>query len=235
MRSAERGAFAIDEEALPQTRTTSRLSRSEGAHGSNVVHCGPSLCQTLSTGDWEQHVTDATFARGTLTGNEMKQQISIAYIRAVAAAAGMQISRLDVDYDGIDLTLRSFVKYPKIKGSQIDVQLKCTSQLSKIKDDHVEYSLRRGVYEDFNDPNRYQQGMLAVLVVPENIESWLHQDEERLLARGCMYFSLGQTWDAIADDQDSKLVKCPRSNVLDVASLLRLMHEASEFRAGVFQ
>jgi cytochrome oxidase assembly protein ShyY1 len=68
--------------------------------------------------------------------NEQKQQLSVAYLHAVASAAGFACQEPGVDDDSVDRTLvargwvheQSFVRSPKI-----DVQLKCITVASTLQ------------------------------------------------------------------------------------------------------
>jgi hypothetical protein len=55
--------------------------------------------------------------------NDIKERLSIAYVTAVAARAGCQITKLDVDKQSIDATVRP-ISGRKVS---IDLQLKATS------------------------------------------------------------------------------------------------------------
>lgn len=168
--------------------------------------------------------------RGTLSLSAMKEQLSVAHISMLAAAAGLVRGDWSTDYDGVDMTIKSSARYPGLSGTELDVQLKCTSQVDLLTDEHLAWSLHRLGYEKLQDPERFSLGILAVLVVPESYDDWLDQDEERLLANSRMYYSVATDWDPIAEGAASKTVHCPRANVLDVDSLLGLMSLSADFR-----
>lgn len=170
---------------------------------------------------------------GDMDPSEMKNQLSLAFIGMVAATAGFDIQDPRSDFNGVDLSLRSYLEYPDSLGSSIDVQLKCTSQKALQREDFISYSLDRDVYTKLSHKKRYSLGMLAVLVVPELSDTWMHQDEERLFARSCMYYSPASEWDEMAEGADSKTVRCARSNILTVdamSELLRLSSTMGAFR-----
>lgn len=181
-------------------------------------------------------MTDVTpvAPRGTLAETEMKAQLSLAHISMIAANAGVEILDPRVDYNGVDLTLRSYAKYPGVTGAELDVQLKCTSQQELQHTKHISWSLERQSYIKLADPERYSPAALAVLVVPDDYDQWLDQTEERLLARSCMYFSQASTWEPIDDDAGSKTVRCLRTDMLNVLSLLELMRLSAEAKVMSF-
>ena len=172
--------------------------------------------------------------RGTLPEPEMKAQLSLAHISMIAANAGLEILYSSVDYNGVDLTLRSYARYPGVTGADLDVQLKCTSQQDLQHKSHIAWSLERQSYIKLADPDRYSPAVLAVLVVPDDYDQWLDQTEERLLARSCMYFSQASNWEPIAENANSKTIRCLRRDMLNVSSLLELMRLSAEAKAMGF-
>lgn len=167
---------------------------------------------------------------GTMVETEKKNQLSLAYLQMVAAAAGFEITYWHADYNGVDATLRSYAEYESQIGAEIDLQLKCTSHPGHQHEAFISYPLERPVYEKLSSPRRFQLGALAVLVVPEDATSWVHQDEERLFAKGCMYFSPATEWGPIGDAADSKTVRCYRENILSVDGLAELLRQSASFR-----
>lgn len=169
---------------------------------------------------------------GTLVETEKKNQLSLAYLQMVAAAAGFEIAAWNADYNGVDATLRSNVDYENQYGAEIDLQLKCTSHAGHQHAEFISYPLDRAVYEKLSSPRRFQLGALAVLVIPEDSSTWLDQDEKRLFARGCMYFSPATGWDPIDSDAESKVVRCQRENILTVSGLAHLLKCSSQYTIG---
>ncbi|MFJ4224235.1 DUF4365 domain-containing protein [Microbacterium sp. NPDC089695] len=161
---------------------------------------------------------------------EQKNQLSLAYLQMVAAAAGFEVAYWQADYNGVDATLRSYASYDMQDGAEMDLQLKCTSHTGHVHPEYISYSLERAVYEKLSSTRRFQLGALAVLVVPEDASTWLHQDEERLFARGCMYFSPATEWDPIEGDAQTKTVRCYRENILSVEGLATLLHASAAYR-----
>lgn len=170
---------------------------------------------------------------GTMVESEKKNQLSLAYLQIVAAAAGFEVAYWKADYNGVDATLRSYARYEGQSGAEIDLQLKCTSHEGHQHPNFISYPLERAVFEKLSDPQRFQLGALAVLVVPDDATTWLHQDEERLFARGCMYFSPATEWGVIEESADSKTVRCYRENVLTVDGLAGLLRASAAFRLSL--
>jgi hypothetical protein len=164
---------------------------------------------------------------GGMVETEKKNQLSIAFLQMVAANAGFEVGKWSADYNGVDVSLRSDVQYPGRWGAEIDFQLKCTSHAGHQHPDFISYPLERDVYIKLSRRDRFQLGALAVLVVPEDASDWLHQDEERLFAKGCMYFSPASEWDPIEGGAETKTVRCYRSNILTVDALAELLQRSA--------
>jgi hypothetical protein len=158
---------------------------------------------------------------------EQKNQLSIAFMQMLAANAGFEILKSTSDYNGVDLSMRSDAQYPSRWGAEIDFQLKCTSHAGHQHPKFISYPLERKVYEKLSRPDRFQLGALAVLVVPSDSADWLHQDEERLFAKGCMYFSPATEWEPMAEGADTRSVRCYRSNILTVDALAELLQTSA--------
>lgn len=176
------------------------------------------------------NTTSLTPPLGTMVETEQKNQLSVAYLQMVAAAAGFEVGEWKADYNGVDVTLRSYATYEFQDGAEIDLQLKCTSHDGRQHQDFISYPLERSVYEKLSSPRRFQLGALAVLVVPGDPTTWLHQDEERLFARGCMYFSPATEWDEMSENSDTKNVRCYRENILSVEGLAGLLQTSASYR-----
>ena len=68
--------------------------------------------------------TTAREANWPMTPNMQMEQLSLAYVRAVAASAGYQLTRPEPDVDSVDgVLMASFGKRPRV-----DFQAKATAQ-----------------------------------------------------------------------------------------------------------
>lgn len=87
--------------------------------------------------------------------SQQKEQFSIAYLRAVVAVAGYNITSVEVDEDSIDIGLRGNRRDGGLhKAPVLDVQAKCTAT-----DDGQGHSLPFDLsiknYEDLREPSRH--------------------------------------------------------------------------------
>ncbi|WEX03825.1 DUF4365 domain-containing protein [Rhodococcus sp. RCBS9] len=164
----------------------------------------------------------------SLPDTEMKQQISIAYVRMVVAAAGCTVLSWDTDYDGVDISIKSSAEYNVRLGPQIDIQLKCTSQTKVVREDEIAWSIDARTHKYLTSPKRQTPALLALLVVPDDVDGWLDHDESRLLTASSMYWVLGLDIPELPDGQQSITVKIPRANLFTRDALLGIMHAVGE-------
>jgi len=140
--------------------------------------------------------------------NLRKEQFSIAYVRAIAAVAGVKVLRTDVDDDSIDVGLeRSGGCAPKL-----DLQLKCTADPHPNGCD-VSFALKLKNYDDLRRPTIVPR-WLVVLFVPPSTTDWLTiatPPYEVILKRCAWWVSLAGQPDV--DNDTSVTVKVPHANL----------------------
>ncbi|MBN7296709.1 DUF4365 domain-containing protein [Mycobacteroides abscessus] len=162
----------------------------------------------------------------------MKQQLSIAYIRMLIAAAGCTAASFSADYDGVDVGVKSHAEYSYKLGPTLDIQLKCTSKKDAISNGYLSWSIDRRTHKYLTSPKRSCPAILAVLVVPRDHNGWLDHDEQRLLTESIMYWISGADIPAIPEGQQSLTVKMSINNRLTRESLLGVMHLIGEGSPG---
>jgi Domain of unknown function (DUF4365) len=167
-----------------------------------------------------------TSKRKLMDISQRKEQFSKAYIRAVASAAGYDVSGPSVDDDGVDLVFGSRSKHGSVKSPKLEAQVKCTSQ-DILKESSLNFPLEIKNYnlliqEDFLVPR-----ILIVVIVPEDLDQWLAHEEKGLLVRYCGYWmslkGLPQT-----NNADTITVAIPRLNIFDTSTLHNLMEKIAE-------
>lgn len=149
---------------------------------------------------------------------QQKQQLSFAYARAVAAAAGYAVSEPSVDDDSIDMMFLAGSGLRK--RPRIEAQLKCSSD-DALGAESFSFPLSMKNYDDLRAETQVDRILVVVRVPPDPAE-WLDVDEERLLMRYCGY------WHSLAGASDSEnttsvSVSISRENRFDAASLTGMM------------
>lgn len=109
-----------------------------------------------------------------------KEEISRAYLHAVATREGCTVESWKVDKDGVDATLRR-------RARMVDVQLKCTQDLRMLSDTYS-FDLDVATYNKLRVPDRSAPGYLLVMKVPKEIEDWIHLHEDAHLLLRCVSY-----------------------------------------------
>ena len=192
----------------------------------------PLLWQTPADGDkcaaaviaavdeWGPRFTPSGAPYGSLHETECKQQFSLAFAHAMVAAARCTISDLRSDVERIDFTVRQAAEHTKYSSAQVDVQMKCTER-DVLRQDGVHWSLTKDHYDALRDPKTINRKILVVLLVPAELDQWIHHSEERLLLRKSAYWLNLENFPEIA--KDSKTVILPKHQVFDVNHLLDML------------
>ncbi len=166
-----------------------------------------------------------------LSENNIKSELSYAYLHAVAARAGMScdVSGRHADGDGVDAVLRvreRLADDSTLLNFAVDVQLKATSRSPPLQEGRYSHALTVPHYDKLRIQEVSPPRLLFVLFLPADPEQWLTHSEDELVARRCAYWV--SLWGAPASANDGKqTVYIPARNALSVASLRALMTRLS--------
>lgn len=160
---------------------------------------------------------------GLMNLNTQKEQFSIAYVRALAAVAGLKVDRHEVDDDSIDILISRGGK----RSPHLSLQLKCSSQI-ELKQPEFSFRLKLKNYDDLRRPTMVPR-VLVVLHVPEHVQDWLTENSDHILMRHRAYWFSLLGFDEVAavnkeDWQERRVtVQLPRANLLTPHELIRMM------------
>ncbi len=154
--------------------------------------------------------------------NERKQQFSNAYLQAVTSVAGFGMYKPVPDV-GLDWGLSGLGVNGTSKSPRLEVQLKCTAAAT-LNSDSISFALKPKTYDDL----RVEQvdltvpRILVVVLVPDDIEFWLEQSEEKLTMRRCGYWKSLRGMEEV-ENTSSVTVRLPRSNLFTADALSSIM------------
>jgi hypothetical protein len=156
--------------------------------------------------------------------DHQKEQFSIAFMHAVASAAGLELRGCHVDEDSVDA---EFVGTRSIgtthRAPRLDVQAKCTeTDRDPASSDHLAYSLKMKNYDDLRDPEVHVPRVLVVLAVPADISEWLEETAAQTALRRCAYW-LSLRGLPASNNSATKTVHLPRQQRLTKDSLTQIM------------
>src|SRR5262245_22228853 len=122
--------------------------------------------------------------------NQRQEALSRAYVRAVAAQAGLTCGDLTQDY-GIDMFLRTVPvagnRYTDV-GDQLDLQLKSTTRAG-VTVTEVIHDLEVRAYDALRVVTRGCPRILVLLVLPGDETLWLTQSADELILRRCAFWA----------------------------------------------
>jgi hypothetical protein len=162
-----------------------------------------------------------------LTENDIKAELSYAYLHAVVSRAGFgcEVTGRLSDGAGVDAVLRireRLVPPPSLVEFTVDVQLKATSSEPVVRDDHYSFWLIRRQYDKLRMTEIRNPRILVVLFLPPEASQWMEQSVEAMLLRRCAWWV--SLYDAPpTDNQTGQTVYLPRQNVFSVDGLRDLL------------
>lgn len=156
-----------------------------------------------------------------------EEYISIAYLRAIAADAGINFSIDPEDGDSVDVHLKKHIDDLNFD-STIGIQLKATSSSNYYREDenNVYYHLK---VKNYNDLRRCssETKYLALLILPQNEEEWISQNIEELIIRRNMYWISLFGYEEV-DNKNTIVITIPKKNIINKDSLLQLINKEVE-------
>lgn len=156
-----------------------------------------------------------------------KEQFNYAYVCAMAAQAGLNRVDASVDDDSVDVSFKTRgFRQRSVRNPQIDFQLKCTSQ-ELIHGDELRFPLSRKNYDDLRGDDVVCPRYLAVLVVPEDVQSWIENNNDSIsLLRNCYWVSLRDAEET--QNTNSVTVRIPLAQRLTSQVMRQMIERASE-------
>ncbi|MXY45416.1 MAG: DUF4365 domain-containing protein [Chloroflexi bacterium] len=153
-----------------------------------------------------------------MTPYQQMEQFSLAYIKAVAADAGYQVTRPAVDTDSVDGVLMADAG----RRPRIDFQAKSTSQ-DVLGENELRFTLPIKNYEDLR-ADTLTPRILIVLLMPQQFDEWTSQSHDELCLRRCAYWLCLQGQQATRNIS-SVTVELPTANMFNAAQLQELMQK----------
>lgn len=158
---------------------------------------------------------------------DLMSEFSVAYVRAVAHAAGFftQEPNRSLDADGVDLLVFRRGGGGAVRSPRLELQIKATA--APVGTDPFPFDLRAKNHVELCATNLQVPRVLVVVVMPKEPKDWVQMDEAGLLLRRCGYWcSLrGQLPTTNLSEQR---VFLSRGQLLDVAGLQELMERVSQ-------
>jgi hypothetical protein len=158
------------------------------------------------------------------TTQHQQEDLSRAYVQAVAAMCGLTYSTDNHDY-GIDLTLKSIIRKGNVfvpTGLGLDIQAKAAT-LAEVGTGQVKYVPDARGYNILCDSSARTARILVLLVLPEDPSQWVTVTEVGLVIRRCAYW-LSLKGRPPTQNKKSITVTLPRKNLFSVDGLHTIMN-----------
>jgi hypothetical protein len=167
-----------------------------------------------------------------LTENDIKAELSYAYLHAVVSRAGCVAVWTDrhTDGTGVDAVVRAKQRFAAdsiYTDFTIEVQLKATSN-EPIPDERGRFPLPLKIdhYNKLRDPDRQSALVLVVLFLPSDPALWLVHSADGLIARRCAYW-VGLRGAPESPNRTSQTVYIPSENLFSIEGLRSVLTRAS--------
>ena len=154
---------------------------------------------------------------------QQQEQFSVAYVHAIASAAGYGLSKPYVDDDSIDLSIHQRGRSGTIRSPRLDLQLKCLLRDQEINSEGIKYALKRKNYDDLIPTDFTTPRILVILVAPCLPNDWVSQQSDRAtILKYCAYW-LSLRGMEPTTNSTNKTVYIPQKNRFTVDKLSELM------------
>jgi hypothetical protein len=158
-----------------------------------------------------------------LDGNAIKEELSRAYVHAVAATLGFACEDWDIDRDSVDVTVKAaglICAGSTVGSPKLDLQLKASGR-DVGPGDSFPFVLTAKNYRDLSQPSESQR-LLVVLLMPSDLGDACHWTPEVLCLRRCAYWHnlLGAP---ASNNETSVTVTVSKRNVFSPGALQQMM------------
>ena len=174
------------------------------------------------TGPWRYRTENSL----SITENHQKEALSIAYVEAVSARAGVNVgfgARHDYGIDGSFRPVSLVANQRLETGHHLNFQLKATTRWRIDRNDIV-YPLEARAYNHLVGIAAERGAcptLLLLLCLPDGSEEWLSHSSEQLVLRRCCYYLRLQG--PVSSNRESVTIKIPMVQYLSPERLLLLI------------
>ncbi|RYE54405.1 MAG: DUF4365 domain-containing protein [Sphingobacteriales bacterium] len=125
-----------------------------------------------------------------ITDDQVKEQLSISYVNAIAAMCNFGCELTRVDIDSVDATITcngNLATDSTIRSPFLKVQLKATENLQPNSSSNYPFFLKKKNYDDLR-ARTLSPRLLIVLNLPTGKTNWLTHSVNDLIIRNCAYW-----------------------------------------------
>jgi len=162
-----------------------------------------------------------------MTREKRMEELSRAYVHAVAARANCACEHTSVDIDSVDMTIKAagLAEPACLRSPAVEIQLKATAT-SGHPAESLALRIPRKNYDDLRVETAIPR-LLVVLHLPEQENEWVELTHEHMISRRCAYWASLLGVAEIETDQDRVTVHIPTGQRFTPDSLTDIMRRAS--------
>ena len=158
-----------------------------------------------------------------------EEDISLGYLMAVGAQAGVRVNIERRDDDGVDASIRADVILGgKECASELNVQLKSTFTNYKEYDEYISYKLKAKNYNDMVKDSMTPL-CLFLLILPKDLEERVQCTPDELIIKKCMYWYMPDSSEQ-TENINTVSIQIPKSQRVTPDELKRLLQKVMEER-----
>ncbi|WP_431234802.1 DUF4365 domain-containing protein [Mycolicibacterium psychrotolerans] len=163
-----------------------------------------------------------TAARGEVAVTASMEKLQDAYLGAIAAAAGCELSKPEPD-PSLDWTIgHKSKKHTRARTAKIDVALKCTYQTGPGDNGEFSFTIKNDHLGVLAEPLLYYPRLLLVMVVPKDVDAWVWSRSNWMIMRHSMYWV--NLRGVSASGKERTNVRVPYKQRFDAPELCRILH-----------
>jgi len=169
-------------------------------------------------------------AGAMLSSTDVQEELSLAYVRAVACHAGFSVEGVTKDRDGIDLHIHArdlIVPEAALSSPVLAVQLKAHGVENAPEEPTFPFDVPVKNYNKLCVPRSAIPRVLVVYLMPKQPAEWLNWSEEKLVMRRSAY------WHSLrgkppSTNQEKHRIQIDRANVFNPQSVRALLERVAK-------
>jgi hypothetical protein len=163
-----------------------------------------------------------TAERGEVAVTASMEKLQDAYLGAIAAAAGCEVSKPEPD-PSLDWTIgHKSKKHTHVRTAKIDVALKSTHQTAPDDNGEFSFTIKNEHLEVLAEEALYYPRLLVVMLLPKDVDSWVWSRTNWMIMRHSMYWANLRGIQATGQTRTN--VRVPYKQRLDAPELCRILH-----------
>ncbi|MBW2737120.1 MAG: DUF4365 domain-containing protein [Deltaproteobacteria bacterium] len=163
-----------------------------------------------------------------MTEKQRREELSRAYLHAVAAVCGFKVSSWSQDDDCLDMTIgtEGVLGGGTLASPKLDVQLKATSDQRRDQQEAVACNVTLDQYDKLVRQAATPK-ILVALMLPQDSTEWVAHSAQELAMRRCAYYVVTTGMSAANTDNNSITIHVPKSQPFSPDNLQTLMERLS--------